>query len=90
MAASSETIRDVTYAPLARPLYLYLKRESLERPEVAEFLRFFFADAGGFVEDAGLVPFEDDAYAANQAELDAAIAGTSEPDGPDPAGTPAS
>jgi phosphate transport system substrate-binding protein len=90
VAPSPETIRDGSYAPLSRPLYVYVKRESLERPEVAEFLRFYFADAGGFAEEAGIVPLDDAAYAANQAELDGALAGSTPPDGPDLEGTPAS
>lgn len=91
VAPSEETIRDGSYAPLSRPLYLYVKRESLERSEVAAYLRFLFADAVGFVEAAGLVPMEEDVYEANAAELDAAITGESDPEGP-PAdgGTPAS
>ena len=43
MAASCrslETIADGSYAPLSRPLYLYVNTARLERPEVREFLRF--------------------------------------------------
>ena len=35
VAPSEETIRDGSYAPLSRPLYLYVKRECLKRSEVA-------------------------------------------------------
>jgi phosphate transport system substrate-binding protein len=79
---SPETIRDGSYAPLSRPLYVYVKRDSLARPEVRDYLTFWFADAAGFAEAAGLVPSQDEVYEANLTDLEAAIAGTSGPDGP--------
>jgi phosphate transport system substrate-binding protein len=90
VAPSPDTIRDGSYAPLSRPLFVYLKRASLERPEVAEFLRFYFADAARFAEEVGVVASAEDVYAANEVELLAAIAGTDESDGPATVGgTPA-
>ena len=79
---SPETIRDGSYAPLSRPLFIYVKRESLEREEVQAYLRFWFADAAGFAEAAGLVASPDEVYEANLADIEAAIAGISDPDGP--------
>ncbi len=35
VAPSAETAQDGTYTPLSRPLFIYAKKESLERPEVA-------------------------------------------------------
>lgn len=75
VAPSPETIRDGSYAPLSRPLYVYAKRESLDRPEVATFLRFYLADAGEFATAAGLVASPTDVYAANMAMLEETIAG---------------
>ena len=43
VAPTPETIQDGTYAPLSRPLYVYVKADSLTRPEVQEFLRFSLA-----------------------------------------------
>ena len=37
---SEETLLSGEYAPLARPLYMYVNKNSLKRPEVAAFLRF--------------------------------------------------
>lgn len=88
-APSAETIRDGGYAPLSRELYLYANRQNLERSEVAEFLRFLFADAAGFAEDVGLVASPDETYETNLTDLEDAIAGTSNPDGPETAATAA-
>jgi phosphate transport system substrate-binding protein len=77
-----ETIRDASYAPLSRPLYVYTSRTSLDRPAVAEFLRFYLSNAAAYAEQVGLVASADDVYAANLAKLEAAITDSSDPDGP--------
>jgi phosphate transport system substrate-binding protein len=38
---SSETVLTKKYAPLGRPLFIYVKKSSLQRPEVQEFARFY-------------------------------------------------
>lgn len=43
---SAETVDSNTYVPLSRPLYLYVNKKSLKRPEVAEYLQFYLSDAG--------------------------------------------
>ena len=43
VSPSAETVADGSYAPLSRPLFVYLNAESLGRPEVQEFARFYLA-----------------------------------------------
>jgi phosphate transport system substrate-binding protein len=38
---SPATIADKTYAPLSRPLFIYVKNSGARRPEVAKFLKFY-------------------------------------------------
>jgi phosphate transport system substrate-binding protein len=76
---STETIRDLSY-PFARPLYVYVTAESLTRPEVQEFMRFYLASAQALVEDVGYVDSPVDVYVSDQAKLEAAIAGNGTPD----------
>jgi phosphate transport system substrate-binding protein len=38
---SPETIADKSYAPLSRPLFIYVKNSAARRPEVAKFLKFY-------------------------------------------------
>jgi phosphate transport system substrate-binding protein len=38
---STETVLDGTYKPLSRPLFIYIKKESLKRPEVKAFAEFY-------------------------------------------------
>jgi phosphate transport system substrate-binding protein len=35
------TIADKSYAPLSRPLYIYVKNSAARRPEVAKFLKYY-------------------------------------------------
>jgi phosphate transport system substrate-binding protein len=65
---SDETIANSTY-PLSRPLYIYVKRASLERPVVEEFVRFFMESAAELVPSTGYHPLDAAAYQENLAKL---------------------
>lgn len=75
VAPSPETIADGSYAPLSRPLYVYVNAESLQRPEVQEFARFYLEQAPALVGEVGYVASPDETYTRDAAELEAAIAG---------------
>jgi phosphate transport system substrate-binding protein len=49
------TIESGEYAPLSRPLYLYAKRSSLERPEVREFVDFYLSSASELAPQVGYI-----------------------------------
>jgi phosphate transport system substrate-binding protein len=74
VSPSPETIQDGSYAPLSRPMYIYVSHDSLARLEVQAYLTFWFADAAAIAADGGLVPSRDDVYAANAETLDTLIA----------------
>ena len=40
VAPTRETVQDGTYKPLSRPLFVYVKKDALGRPEVEAFLEF--------------------------------------------------
>ncbi len=80
VAPSVETAQSGDYAPLARPLFIYVRNESLARPEVQEFLRFYIANTGTLSEDVGYVAAPAADYAAAQEKLEGAIGGTAQPD----------
>jgi phosphate transport system substrate-binding protein len=50
-----ETITDGSY-PLSRPLFIYVKDASLQRPEVAGFVRYYIENATSLAEGAQFVP----------------------------------
>jgi phosphate transport system substrate-binding protein len=39
---SAETVRDGTYQPLSRPLFIYVARKAADRAEVQQFVQMFF------------------------------------------------
>jgi phosphate transport system substrate-binding protein len=76
-----ETIQDGTYAPLSRPLYVYVNAESLREPSVEQFVRFYIANAPDIAAEVGFVGSPAEVYAADLREIEAVVAGN--------AGTPA-
>ncbi len=90
---SVETIGDGSYAPLSRPLYIYVKASSFERPEIQEFMRFAIATAPELVGEVGYVAAPEAEYIADQQKVEAIIAGAATPDSqaaPEVDATPAS
>jgi phosphate transport system substrate-binding protein len=69
---SDQTIADGTYAPLSRPLFMYVKHAALARPEVKAYLEFMVANAPTLVPATGYHPLSAEEYAADLAKLNAA------------------
>ena len=67
---SAETIASGSYAPLSRPLYLYVNRASLERPEAQAFLHFTFDHIEDIVRTVQYVPLTEAVYAADRDSLE--------------------
>lgn len=70
---TAETIESGKYAPLSRPLLLYVNRRSLKRPEVAGFVEFYLNEGQELVEEVGYVRLSADAVAGSRQELDRAL-----------------
>jgi phosphate transport system substrate-binding protein len=62
VAPSRETILDGTYSPLSRPLFVYVRKDALEQPEVAEFMRFYLTEGRPLVSEVGYVEAPESAY----------------------------
>jgi phosphate transport system substrate-binding protein len=58
-----DTIENGTYTPLSRPLFIYVSRESADRPEVEAFIEFYMANADDIVGDVGYIALPPEAYA---------------------------
>lgn len=63
---SLETIRNGSYTPLSRPLFVYVNVDAAERPEVKAFLNFIFTNAKKIVEHpkVNYVALSDELYKA--------------------------
>ena len=62
IAPSFETIRNGTYQPLSRPLFIYASEKSLARPEVQQFVDFYIANVGKLAEEVGYVELGNEGY----------------------------
>jgi phosphate transport system substrate-binding protein len=69
---SDATIADGTYAPLSRPIYMYVKHAALARPEVNAFVTFLLTEAGELVPSTGYHPLSVQEYADALARVTAA------------------
>ena len=75
---SLDVIRAGGYAPLSRPLFLYVNAEALKRPEIKAFLAFTLENARKIVEHPKVqyVAFPDEMYAIARKRVDAVKTGT--------------
>jgi phosphate transport system substrate-binding protein len=59
VAPSAETIQDGSYAPLARPIFMYPSAEAMSKPEVAGFMQFVVDNYDSIAEQAFIVPMDE-------------------------------
>ena len=59
---SAETVRNGTYEPLSRPVFIYVSTVALERMEVAAFVDYFLTESVGLIREVGYVPLSDSEY----------------------------
>jgi len=64
VAPTFDTIKDGSYAPLSRPLFMYINKEALARPEVKTFMTFYLENAKDIAAEVGYVALPDDQYEA--------------------------
>lgn len=66
------TIADGSYAPLSRPLYVYVKHAALDRPEVRAYVEYMLETATELVPATGYHALSAEEYQAEMSELPAA------------------
>ena len=69
IAPSAKTIEDGTYAPLSRPIFIYLNKAALSRTEVKEFVKFYIDQAPKLVAEVGYVPMPASVYSQNLTKI---------------------
>ena len=63
---TSESIENGIYSPLSRPLFIYVSKQSLERPEVKAFVEFYLDNAAELAREVGYIKLGDAEYASNR------------------------
>ena len=70
VAPSAETVQDGSYAPLSRPLFIYVKNTSYaDNPHVRAFVDFYVENARDIAARALVVPLTDEQITLAQDEL---------------------
>lgn len=70
VAPTPENVENGLYTPLSRPIFLYVKKSSLEsNPEVRDFMAFTIDNAPEIVPEVGYVPLSEQRYESILAEL---------------------
>jgi len=62
IAPSEQTINDGTYSPLSRPIFIYVNKTALKRPEVYEFVKYYVTEAPKLVPEVGYVALPEKMY----------------------------
>src|SRR4051812_27266593 len=59
---SMEAVEKGTYAPLSRPIFIYVNAKSLDKPEVKEFVEYYMRNGADLSREVKYVPLPDAAY----------------------------
>ena len=70
---TQETVKSGAYKPLARPLFIYVKKSSLARQEVRDFIHFYLTEGHQQVSKVGYVDLSEDQLKASVDAFEAAI-----------------
>src|SRR5215218_4443290 len=68
ISPTTETITSGDY-PLSRPLFIYVKEDSLKQPHVAQYVKFYLEQTPQLIADIGYVAAPQDDYAQGLAKL---------------------
>lgn len=73
---SAATVTAGTYRPLSRPLFIYVRKSALERPEVRRYVQFYLSQASALVQDVGYIPLPSSVMELVQARFQGVRIGT--------------
>jgi phosphate transport system substrate-binding protein len=73
---TTATVQDGSYAPLSRPLFIYVAAKSIEQPHVKAFVEYYLEETQQLAEQALFVPLTDEQQGELKPKLDALHSGT--------------
>jgi phosphate transport system substrate-binding protein len=73
VAPSVTAAQDGTYKPLSRPLFIYVKKDALTRPEVAAFMQYVLDNETAIAEASQFVPLTDEQLTKAKSDLVTAL-----------------
>jgi phosphate transport system substrate-binding protein len=66
---SIETVKNKTYAPLGRPLFIYVNSSAAKRKEVQAFVDFYLTNGAALSQEVGYIPMTDEEYTSEKAKF---------------------
>ena len=76
VAPTDEAINNGTYAPLSRPLFIYVRSDAAQQDHVSEFVRYYLSDNGqDLAASVGYIPFPGEVYDLGLAKFNAGTVG---------------
>ena len=76
VAPTRQTIESGEYAPFSRPLFIYIKADSIKRPEIKQFVKFYLENAASLAEKVDYVPLPDEIYELARGHYEDRLMGT--------------
>ena len=76
IAPTQTTINNGTYAPLSRPIFIYVRPDALDRKEVRAFVDFYIDSAAMLASEVGYIPLPDAVYAGAKKRIEVRELGT--------------
>ncbi len=64
-----ETLKRGTYAPLSRPVYIYISDAAVKKPQVVDFVNFYLDNAPELVQDVGYILLPEEEYEKQKAKF---------------------
>ena len=71
-----KTVEDGTYQPLSRPIFIYVSKKSMDKPEVKEFVEFYLKNAPTLVKQVKYVALPQSVYTTGAEHLKKGKIGT--------------
>ncbi|MBD2203248.1 PstS family phosphate ABC transporter substrate-binding protein [Calothrix sp. FACHB-1219] len=66
---SEATVKNGSYNPLSRPLFIYVSSKSIDKPEVKQFVQFYLRNAGKLAKEVRYVSLPGSAYTTAQSHF---------------------
>ena len=77
VAPTDEAINNGSYAPLSRPLFIYVRADAAAQEYISEFVKYYVSAEGqNLAASVGYIPFPDEVYQLVLAKLEAGTVGT--------------
>ena len=75
---TAETVADGSYQPLSRPIFIYVRTEAADRPEVEAFVRFYLdpENAEALVTEVGYIPLPARVYELDRQRFQKRVTGS--------------